>query len=468
MKTLPWIPCTTIIMTICIVHVWSFTCIITLCSIPNFCGNGRDCYTDPNTCQSECICTDNVTHELCRANEVKVSTNLPLTSSGTITTVPLPQSTNCLSNYTINTSCPVPCMYGECVLDNETMRCICYPGAVGEICQDPCCLDCGSHGDCAINRANGSQFCGCHPSYTGERCEILKTIENTANQRVKVEKDTWYLWLVGVCAVVLFLLLLLLIVLPYLMWKHRIILIMKIVHYFQPYEDQDDRVWDAFVSFRSDPFDETFVLQKLIPTLEKEMNFKLNIHLRDFAVGETIANNIIQAVQNSRRTILVMSKNYVKSEFTRFEYQCAQQEMLQKKHRIIPILLEDITDIKDTIDPTLKVILNSVTYIVWPGENNPKELQKFWKRLELSMPKIRKAKDEGTKVKEDVAVWPENITIRTINDNKDKKHRHVFNCAENTSIDPGQHHKVIAKFDTDYLVINDLDKRLSVFLSNIE
>ncbi|KAL3869473.1 hypothetical protein ACJMK2_042150 [Sinanodonta woodiana] len=474
MKTLLWIPYATVILTICIVHVTSFTCIITLCSIPNFCENGRECHTDPDTCKSECVCTDNVTHELCRAAEVKLTTNSPMKSSETGTTVrrdyngaSLGPNNDCLHIYNKNiTFCQGgrPCHYGNCVTDNVTSNanCECYLGATGGFCADPCCLDCGSHGQCYVNKADSSQYCVCHENYTGERCTTLRLMQNKANQQVQVEKETWYLWLVGISAVVLFLLLLLLIVLPYLMWKHRIILIMKIVHYFQPYEDQDDRIWDAFVSYRSDPVDEEFVLKKLLPMLEKEMDFKLNIHLKDFTVGETIANNIIQAVQNSRRTILVMSKNYVKSEFTRFEYQCAQQEMLQKKHRIIPILLEDITDIKDTIDPTLKVILNSVTYIVWPGENNPKELQKFWKRLELSMPKMQKVKDKGTKVKGDVTVWPENIAIHTINDDT---HKDVFSFAENKSSYERQDHKLTTKDDTSHFDTNVLNEMLSSLLS---
>ncbi|KAK3601550.1 hypothetical protein CHS0354_027690 [Potamilus streckersoni] len=533
MNTMIWIPCVTIIMTICIVHVRSITCTVTLCSIPNFCGNGRECHTNPDTCKSECVCTDNVTHELCRTDEVKLSTNSPVTSSQTGTLVhhsdttvydvrnteaPLTQSTDCLNNYSTNTMpCPsgipclygdcivdnltgvancecypgatgvlcnepccldcgpygvcrvnnadntqycnchpdykgerctmliasdvsktkvplmqktdclskytrntrfclgmIPCFYGDCVTDNETSitGCKCYPGAVGDLCTDPCCLDCGLHGECRVNMADGSQFCSCYINYTGEGCTTLKTIDNTGTPRVEVEKDTWYLWVVGVCVVVLFMLLILLIVLPYLMWKHRVILIMKLVHYFQPYEDQDYWIWDALVLYHSDPRDEEFVLRKLYPMLEK-MGFKVNIHFKDVTVGETVtnSNSIIQAVQNSRRTILVLSKNYVKSELTKLEYQCAQKVMLQKKHRIIPILLEDITEIKDTIDPTVKVILNSVTCIMWSGENNTKKLQKFWKRLELSMPKRQMMKDEGT-------VQPEYITIHVIDANK--------------------------------------------------
>lgn len=98
-----------------------------------------------------------------------------------------------------------------------------------------------------------------------------------------------------------------------------------------------------------------------------------------------IANNIIRAVEDSRRTILVISQNYIESEWCRMEYQKAQHEMLKMKHKIIPVILEDISHLK--IDKNLKSIINSVTYIEWPGESDSKKLERFWKQLKLSMPK---------------------------------------------------------------------------------
>ena len=103
-----------------------------------------------------------------------------------------------------------------------------------------------------------------------------------------------------------------------------------------------------------------------------------------------ISNNIINAVEGSRRTILILTPRYVESEFTRFEYQKAQTEMLKRKHRIIPIMLEDISNVSD-IDKNLKGIIGSVTYLEWPGaedsNSSSKKLDKFWKRLQLSLPK---------------------------------------------------------------------------------
>ena len=68
------------------------------------------------------------------------------------------------------------------------------------------------------------------------------------------------------------------------------------------------------------------------------------------------------------------------------EYQKAQHEMLKLKHRIIPIVLEDISNCRN-MDKNLKGILNSVTYIEWPGDDSSKRLDRFWKKLQLSLPK---------------------------------------------------------------------------------
>lgn len=161
---------------------------------------------------------------------------------------------------------------------------------------------------------------------------------------------------------------------------------MKVAYFFQPYEDNDDKVWDAFVSYKSDGADEDFVLHKLQPVLEEQLGFRLCLHYRDFVIGAAIFENIIEAINNSRRTILVLSPRFLSSEWTRYEYQVALQEMLKKKHRIIPVILEDISEMED-VDETLKQILSSITYIKWP--ESEKKQKHFWKTLQFSLPKKR-------------------------------------------------------------------------------
>ena len=82
--------------------------------------------------------------------------------------------------------------------------------------------------------------------------------------------------------------------------------------------------------------------------------------------------------------------------------------MLKRKHKIIPILLEDITSVKPKMDKNLKGIIDSVTYLEWPGSRseNDKKIEKFWKRLTLSLPK----KKDGMTASSS-SVSPSSVTI---------------------------------------------------------
>jgi len=50
--------------------------------------------------------------------------------------------------------------------------------------------------------------------------------------------------------------------------------------------------------------------------------------------------------------------------------------------------------VSPTMDPNLKQIIKSVTYLEYPGTENEKKLSSFWERLELSLPKKRLADDK--------------------------------------------------------------------------
>ena len=85
--------------------------------------------------------------------------------------------------------------------------------------------------------------------FSVERGNVTYLILNISDRRCKyisiwilfyyvvLEEETWYWWVVGVCLGLIVILILALVVLPYWMWRNRVILIMKIVHYFQRYED---------------------------------------------------------------------------------------------------------------------------------------------------------------------------------------------------------------------------------------
>ena len=86
-------------------------------------------------------------------------------------------------------------------------------------------------------------------------------------------------------------------------------------------EDLIDREkpYDAFISYSQS--DSDYVENCLLPGLENpedvQHKFKCLIHTRDWNVGEMIPDQIIHSVESSRRTIIVLSKSYIDSMWTK-------------------------------------------------------------------------------------------------------------------------------------------------------
>lgn len=144
-------------------------------------------------------------------------------------------------------------------------------------------------------------------------------------------------------------------------------------------KNERDKLFDAFVSYSSK--DEAFVAEELAPLLENgDPPYKLCLHYRDFPVGAYIADTIVQAVESSRRTIMVLSENFIKSEWCRFEFKSAHHQVLRdRRKRLIVILLGEVPQ-KD-LDPDIRLYLKTNTYLQWGDKL-------FWEKLKFALPDV--------------------------------------------------------------------------------
>ncbi|XP_070562273.1 toll-like receptor Tollo isoform X1 [Ptychodera flava] len=150
--------------------------------------------------------------------------------------------------------------------------------------------------------------------------------------------------------------------------------------------DDDGKDCDAFVLFSSR--DEDFA-EAIVERLEGNGTCRLLLHHRDFEVGKAILDNIEDCFDTSRASVLLISRNFLESGMCEHEARIALDNWINRKQRLIPIVIGDIKLVNDS--KVIKRIVGLITYIQWPENGSDKEEEKFWKELEDALKKnVRK------------------------------------------------------------------------------
>lgn len=151
-------------------------------------------------------------------------------------------------------------------------------------------------------------------------------------------------------------------------------------------EGYSNHQYDAFVSYSNE--DRNFVV-RLVAMLENYEPFlKLCVYERDFEIGSVISESVLQSIALSRRTLLVISDAFARSQWCRWELQ------LLENHRLFlrddnegggdPLIMIKLGQVAEAhMTPTLKYLLRTRIYLEWDSE--PRKQRQFWDKLRTAL-----------------------------------------------------------------------------------
>nr|WBP49903.1 Toll-like receptor protein [Mimachlamys nobilis] len=147
--------------------------------------------------------------------------------------------------------------------------------------------------------------------------------------------------------------------------------------------DDDDYEWDAFVSYCSSDYQ--FVLKHVITNLENNEGLKLCLHQRDFVPGEEIAKNITNAIHQSRKTVVLLSRKYLDSYWCTYEFNMARMESIYSRGGNPVLLLVFYENIPARELPfTMMDLIEHECYTEYPHDDKEGQIV-FWDKLAKSI-----------------------------------------------------------------------------------
>uniref|UniRef100_A0A2S2NF12 Protein toll n=1 Tax=Schizaphis graminum TaxID=13262 RepID=A0A2S2NF12_SCHGA len=147
------------------------------------------------------------------------------------------------------------------------------------------------------------------------------------------------------------------------------------------YEDRE-KLYDGYVLYS--PKDEEFVLQSVVAELEHgNPSYQLCLHYRDLPITSMYHAGsspvVIEAAEASRRVIVVLSRNFIQTEWSRYEFRSALHEALKGKVYKLVLIEENSIAAEADADPEIRPYLKVASKVRW-GE------KRFWERLRYLMP----------------------------------------------------------------------------------
>lgn len=144
-----------------------------------------------------------------------------------------------------------------------------------------------------------------------------------------------------------------------------------------------EKPFDAFLSYSHQ--DAEYVEGELLPGLESPENprdhpYRCLIHGRDWQVGAMIPDQILDSVASSRRTVVVLSRYYLESTWSKMEFQAAHSKgKKERAQRVILVVHGELPPLSQMDEDLQKYIKANIAI----HTNDPW----FWQKLRYALPR---------------------------------------------------------------------------------
>jgi len=175
-----------------------------------------------------------------------------------------------------------------------------------------------------------------------------------------------------------------------------------------------DKSHDVFISYAHQ--DSQYVEDVLLPGLEMPEDdgkhhdkYKCIIHSRDWTPGAAIPDQILESVENSRRTVIILSEDYVSSMWSNMEFRTAHGKAMKENIQRVLIVLVGKMPKLQTMNEDLQNYIKAKSYIdssdIW-----------FWKKFRYHLSRGPKKSSKSTELKSEVkstSYWRHTVTQKT-------------------------------------------------------
>ncbi|CAC5373754.1 unnamed protein product [Mytilus coruscus] len=156
-------------------------------------------------------------------------------------------------------------------------------------------------------------------------------------------------------------------------------------------ELQQEYTYDAFISYSHT--DAEWVKQFYDKV--NSMGFELCLDAKDFIAGNSIAENVINAIDSSRKVIFILTRNFLKSNWGSYEMEMTRMHAFQKgREDMVIIVVKDQIEV-DEMPDVMKEMWFKIICIKWPNDDNlPYNTEDiFYDKMKISL----KRKEQTTR-----------------------------------------------------------------------